>query len=119
MFSGFLAEASCGQCVPCKRGCRVITGHLDDLENNRGSPEDLDNIFYESGHCTDQTRCFLPQQESKVMTSLIQNFPEDFAVHANGRPCPCTREPVLPQIEYFDEGTATFIYEKKCSFVSP
>ena len=26
MFSSFLAESSCGQCVPCKRGCRVITG---------------------------------------------------------------------------------------------
>ena len=126
MFSGFLAEASCGQCIPCHRGCRIITEHLQRLEYGRGSSlhgtsgqDDIKDILHECGQCVSQTRCFLPQQESKVMTSLIQNFPEDFAVHADGRPCPCTREPVLPQIEYFDEGTAAFIYEKKCFFVSP
>lgn len=113
MFSSFLAESSCGQCVPCKRGCRVITEHLDNLETNRGSQEDLDNIFYESGHCTDQTRCFLPQQESKVITSIIQAFPEDFKRHAHGQRCPLTRQLVLPKIESFDEVTGNFIYENK------
>ena len=117
MFSSFLAESSCGQCIPCKRGCRVITGHLDNLESNRGSREDLDNIFYESGHCTDQTRCFLPQQEAKVITSIIQAFPEDFKRHAQGLRCPLTRQPVLPRIEYFDEATSRFIYENKQSVV--
>lgn len=113
MFSSFLAESSCGQCVPCKRGCRIITGHLDDLECNRGSQEKIDDIFYESGHCTDQTRCFLPQQEAKVITSIIQAFPEDFRRHAQGQPCPLTRQPVLPKIEYFDEAASKFFYEGK------
>ena len=113
MFSSFLAESSCGQCVPCKRGCRIITGHLDDLECNRGSQENIDDIFYESRHCTDQTRCFLPQQEAKVITSIIQAFPEDFRRHAQGQPCPLTRQPVLPKIESFNEATSGFVYEKK------
>lgn len=118
MFSGFLAEASCGQCIPCNRGCRIITEHLDALEHGRGSPTDIEDILHECGQCTNQTRCFLPTQESKVMTSLIQNFPEDFERHARQRPCPSAQDLVLPKIEYFDEGTSTFVYEKKRSVAS-
>lgn len=117
MFSAFLAESSCGQCIPCKRGCRVITEHLDALEHNRGSQGNIDDIFYESGHCTDQTRCFLPQQEAKVIISIIQSFPEDFKRHAQRGICSLMRESVLPKIEYFDEATGRFIYENKPTVV--
>ncbi len=113
MFSAFLAESSCGQCVPCKRGCRIITEHLDALEHGRGSQENVNDIFYESGHCTDQTRCFLPQQESTLTTSIMHSFPEDFKRHAQGQGCLGGREPILPKIEYFDEGAGRFIYEQR------
>lgn len=113
MFSSFLAAESCCQCIPCKRGCRIITEHLDALEHNRGSRQNIDDIFYESGHCTDQTRCFLPQQEAKVITSIIQAFPEDFKRHAQGQTCPLTRQPVLPKIGSFNEAAGSFVYERK------
>lgn len=111
MLSQFLAVSSCGQCVPCNLGCRVITRHLNRIEDGIGSQDDINAIFAECGRCTNQTRCFLPTQESKMISSIIQKFPEEFRVHL-GRTCSDYNELVLPKIEYFDETTRRFTYEK-------
>lgn len=112
MLSDFLAESSCGQCIPCNQGCRIITEHLANLEYHRGTRQDIEDILMECGRCTSQTRCFLPTQESKMISSVIRKFPTEFDFHI-GNECCYTHEPILPKIADFDEQTGRFVYEVK------
>jgi NADH:ubiquinone oxidoreductase subunit F (NADH-binding) len=111
MLSNFLAMSSCGQCLPCSKGTRTITNFLDQLEGPRGgSQDDLEGIRYECGCVTNQTRCFLPTQESKMIASILKEFSSEFDVHTS-HPCSFSREPILPKLEYYDEEKREFRYE--------
>jgi NADH:ubiquinone oxidoreductase subunit F (NADH-binding) len=110
MFAKFLAVSSCGQCVPCNMGTRVIAGHLYNLQFEKASTEDIDAIMAEAGRCTSQTRCFLPTQTSVLITSLIKKFPEEFQYHAR-HGCTYTTRLSIPKIESFDEETGQFTME--------
>lgn len=109
--SRFLAISSCGQCVPCQLGCRNITHYLNKMEEGIASREDLESILKECGLCTNQTRCFLPTQESRMILSIIEKFPQVFDKHLKHK-CTNIRELMLPKIEAFDETTGQFKFEK-------
>lgn len=110
MFSRFLAKSSCGQCLPCNMGCNTITAHLYNLKSGKGSTKDIDAIIAECGRCTNQTRCFLPVQETKVVSSLINKFPKQFEEHAKGL-CHYPAEMILPKMDHYDDEKGEFIYE--------
>lgn len=111
MFSKFLAESSCGQCLPCNMGCRLITEHLTNIRNGNGTKEDIEEIQAELGRCTNQTRCFLPVQETKVVSSIMDKFPQEFDLSFD--PSSYNRKLVLPKIEHFDEELKDFTYQTK------
>ncbi len=110
MFSRFLAASSCGQCVPCNMGTRVITEHLYNLQFARGSLDDIDAILAETGRCTNQTRCFLPQQEAILVRSCVEKFAQEFQYHA-AHECSYTSDLILPKIQNFDDETGQFTFE--------
>lgn len=110
MISNFLAVSSCGQCVPCNMGTRVITGHLRNLRSGKGTRQDLEAIRIEAGRCTSQTRCFLPTQESIVIPSLMDVFFEDFEKAAT-QGYVALADPLIPKIQYFDEAQGRFVME--------
>ena len=109
MFSSFLARESCGQCVPCNSGCRTVTRYLEKFENRKAVAEDIDAILAECGRMTNQTRCFLPTEESILMRSLVEKFRKDFEQHLKFD-CTYAREPQLPLIDNFDDTTGSFTY---------
>lgn len=110
MFSRFLAVSSCGQCVPCSMGTRVITEYLDNIQNGEGIQDDIDAILAETGRCTSQTRCFLPTQESVLISSIIKKFSHEFKAHL-GKHCPDAEPMVVLKIQYFDDATQSFTFE--------
>jgi len=111
IISKFLSIASCGQCIPCNMGTRVITEHLDNLEFGAGSQDDIDKIFQEAARCANQTRCFLSNQESILMPNIIKTFRKDFDHHA-GSGCNYVHPIVIPKIQSFDEEKRQFILEE-------
>lgn len=114
-FSNFLAKSSCGQCVPCNSGTARITEHLKKIEFGQGGQDDLDAIFDIAGRCTNQTRCFLPTQESVLITSIIKAFPEEFRRHIESKDRD-ERDIILPKIADFDELTGVFTYDDPAKF---
>lgn len=110
LFSHFLAFSSCGQCVPCNSGTKQITEHLYDLMDGHGSEDDIDSILDICGRCTSQTRCFLPTQESILVKSIIDKFPQEFKERAKSR-APLERTLLIPKIEYFDDANGQFTFE--------
>jgi len=115
-FSNFLALSSCGQCVPCNRGTAWITERLKKIEFGQGSQEDVDAIFEISGRCTNQTRCFLPTQESILIPSIIRTFNAEFKKHIDSRARFQERDLVLPKLHEYHEDTCRFTFDDPAKF---
>ena len=79
MVSRFLYVESCGQCRACKFGCGEITRRLETIAAGDGTAHDFDVIGQRLRDVTSQTRCFLAEEEQRVISSLLRTFPEDFA----------------------------------------
>ena len=94
--SRFLYVESCGQCRSCKFGSGEITRGLDALMAGTAGVQEVEVIGARLRSVTDQVRCYLANEEQIVIASLLQRFPEEFALHLEGR-CSKERErPLLP-----------------------
>jgi NADH:ubiquinone oxidoreductase subunit F (NADH-binding) len=109
MVSRFLYVESCGQCRSCKFGCAEITGALEKLNAGTGNERDVELIGVRLRSVTDQVRCYLATEEQVVISSILQRFPEEFALHLEGR---CSHEqprPLLaPKIVDLADGAVTW-----------
>jgi NADH-quinone oxidoreductase subunit F len=106
MVSRFLYVESCGQCRACKYGCGEITRRLDKLAEAHGELLDVKTIGERLQGVTDQNRCFLGEEEQRVIGSLLRTFPEDFVSELE-RARPVRAVPV-PKIVDIQEGTVTY-----------
>ena len=107
MISRFLYVESCGQCPACKLGCGAITDHLDELAAGEATVDDLDVVAYRLATVTDGNRCYLPVEERRVISSILQAFPEDVAAALSGEG-PEPRGLVLPKIVDLVDGTVVY-----------
>jgi NADH-quinone oxidoreductase subunit F len=106
MVSRFLYVESCGQCRACKFGCGEITRSLDRIAESYGDEHDIESIGERLLGITDQNRCFLGEEEQRVVSSLLRSFPEDFTVELEGA-SPLEPLPV-PKIVDIHDGVATY-----------
>ena len=106
MVSRFLYVESCGQCRACKQGCGEVTRHLDVLATGAGDATDLDVIGRRLRTVTDQNRCFLGEEEQRVISSLLREFPEDFVGGMEGA-APLAPLPV-PKLVDLHDGVAAY-----------
>ena len=111
MVSRFLYVESCGQCRSCKFGCGEITRRLDKIAVGRGEDRDFEVIGQRLLDITSQTRCFLAEEEQRVISSLLRTFPEDFAGSAPAEPVP------TPKVVDIRDGVA--IYDPKQPLKQP
>ena len=106
MVSRFLYVESCGQCRACKFGCGEITRQLDQIAEAHGDMRDIESIGERLLGITDQNRCFLGEEEQRVIASLLRSFPEDFTAELEGAP-PLEPLPV-PKIVDIHDGVAIY-----------
>ena len=105
--SRFLYVESCGQCRSCKFGSGEITRRLDDLAAGTATDRDVEVIGARLLSVTDQTRCYLAAEEQILISSILRSYPEEFALHLEGR---CSVEPRrihVPKLVEVADGTAT------------
>jgi NADH:ubiquinone oxidoreductase subunit F (NADH-binding) len=81
--SRFLAVESCGQCTPCKQDGLAIAGLLDKVCRSDATENDLVEIAERTRTVSDEARCFLAHQHERVMTSVLQQFPEHLNRHVD------------------------------------
>ena len=106
--SRFLYVESCGQCRSCKFGSGEITRLLDGIAAGDGSDRDIEVIGARLLSVTDQTRCYLAAEEQILISSILRSFPEEFALHLEGR---CSVEPRtihVPKLVEIADGVATY-----------
>ena len=106
--SRFLYVESCGQCRSCKFGSGEITRNLDTIASGGGTERDVEVIGARLLSVTDQTRCYLAAEEQALISSILRLFPEEFALHLEGR---CSVEPrkiLVPKLVEVADGVATY-----------
>jgi NADH-quinone oxidoreductase subunit F len=84
-----------------------VTDHLDELAAGKAVVEDLDVVAYRLATVTDGNRCYLPVEERRVISSLLQAFPEDVAAALAGE-APPPRGLLLPKIVDLTDGTVVY-----------
>ena len=71
--SKFLGVESCGQCPACKLGTQRATSLLAELDDVTSGPT-LVELAARLPNVTDASRCFLPSQELRVVSSLLPDI---------------------------------------------
>jgi NADH-quinone oxidoreductase subunit F len=85
----FFARESCGWCTPCRDGLPWVAKVLEEIEEGRGRPEDLDVLhdhtwLLRMGH----TYCALAPGAVEPLQSGLKFFPGDFERHIEEKGCP-------------------------------
>jgi NADH:ubiquinone oxidoreductase subunit F (NADH-binding) len=106
--SRFLYVESCGQCRACKFGTGEITRNLEAIGAGQGTEQHVEVIGARLLSVTDQTRCFLAAEEQAVVSSILRAFPEEFALHLEGRCSVAPRTIDAPKLVDVAGGVATY-----------
>lgn len=77
-YSKAVQSYSCGQCIPCRVGTRIIRDTLENIYSGNGKEEDLDTIVSLARNISSSSMCEIGQSSPRVFIYLIENFREDF-----------------------------------------
>ena len=89
----FLSIESCGQCTPCKTDGTELATLLDRLARSNATAGDLQLIEDRIGTVGYGARCYLAAQQETVLTSILDQFGDEFHAHLTGAAPPA--EPLL------------------------
>jgi NADH-quinone oxidoreductase subunit F len=85
----FFAQESCGYCTPCWSGLRWVDQILQDLENGRGKPGDLEIL---ASHTRllgpGRTFCALAPGAMEPLQSALKYYRDDLEQHIREQRCP-------------------------------
>ncbi len=74
----FYAHESCGQCTPCREGCRWMQEVISRVEDGHGKNKDLDLLLSIADNINGKTLCALGDAAAGPVTSFVTKFRKDF-----------------------------------------
>jgi NADH:ubiquinone oxidoreductase subunit F (NADH-binding) len=74
----FYAHESCGQCVPCRQGSRVVAALLDRLLAGRGAPPDVDRVLDLCQAIKGSTLCPTGDAFAVPIEAMVRKFKDEF-----------------------------------------
>ena len=74
----FYAHESCGQCTPCREGCRWMEDVLHRIEHGHGREEDLALLTDIADNISGKTLCALGDAAAGPVASFVKKFKPDF-----------------------------------------
>ena len=86
----FFAQESCGFCTPCRDGLPWTAQVLDDIENGRGIPADLNTLRNQVSFigAIGNTHCALAPGAMEPLASALKYFGDDFEALISGKTSP-------------------------------
>jgi NADH-quinone oxidoreductase subunit F len=87
-FLNFLAEESCGKCIPCREGIRQMLTILNRICEGEGQTGDIELLEELSEVVRDASLCALGQTAPNPVLSTIKYFKDEYEAHINERRCP-------------------------------
>ena len=87
-FVNFLAEESCGKCVPCREGLRQMLKILNNICTGKGKEGDIELLEELAAVMTDASLCALGTTAANPALSAIRYFRDEYEAHIEGKRCP-------------------------------
>jgi NADH-quinone oxidoreductase subunit F len=84
----FYAHESCGQCTPCREGCKWMEDIIERIEHGHGREQDLNLLLEIADNINGKTLCALGDAAAGPVTSFVKKFRADFEAHIRGGKCP-------------------------------
>lgn len=84
----FYAHESCGQCTPCREGCKWMEDIIERIEHGKGREQDLALLLEVADNINGKTLCALGDAAAGPVTSFVKKFRADFEAHIRGGKCP-------------------------------
>jgi NADH-quinone oxidoreductase subunit F len=87
-FLRFLAEESCGKCVPCREGLQQMLHLFDDLTTGVGTPATLKRIEALAQTMRVASLCELGRTAANPVLSTLRHFRDEYLAHIERGACP-------------------------------
>ena len=81
----FYDHESCGQCTPCREGCRWMADVLYRIWNGQGREQDLALLLDIADNINGKTLCALGDAAAGPVASFVKKFRPDFEALIRGR----------------------------------
>lgn len=87
-FLDFTADESCGKCVPCRVGTRILLDMLTDITEGRGKEGDIETLEDLSRDIIVSSLCGLGQTAPNPVLTTIRYFRNEYETHIKNKWCP-------------------------------
>jgi len=87
-FLDFLADESCGKCVPCREGIRQMLKILTNISKGKGREGDIELLEELSEVTRDASLCALGRTAANPVLSTIRYFRDEYEAHIKEKRCP-------------------------------
>ncbi len=87
-FLDFLADESCGKCVPCREGVKRMLEILTDITEGRGKEGDIELLEELAEVIRDVSLCALGATAPNPVLSTLRYFRDEYVAHIAEKRCP-------------------------------
>ena len=87
-FTDFSVDESCGKCVPCRVGMKVMLNILNRITTGQGTMKDIDLLERLGQHIKDTSHCGLGKTAPNPVLSTIRYFRNEYVTHIQEKKCP-------------------------------
>ncbi|MGD0202340.1 MAG: NADH-ubiquinone oxidoreductase-F iron-sulfur binding region domain-containing protein [Candidatus Bathyarchaeia archaeon] len=87
-FVDFLLEESCGKCIPCREGLRVLSSILSDICAGKGKSEDIQTTEEIAETMRETLLCALGRTAANPVLTSLKYFRDEWEQHIIEKRCP-------------------------------
>lgn len=87
-FTEFILAESCGKCIPCRVGIKILSDILRKIVGGEGSPEDIETLHELSISIANTSLCALGGTASNPVLSTLRYFKNEYLEHILSKKCP-------------------------------
>src|SRR5512139_748794 len=87
-FTDFSVDESCGKCVPCRVGMKVMLNILNRIVAGKGEKEDIGRLERLGQHIKETSHCGLGKTAPNPVLSTIRYFRNEYETHIQDKRCP-------------------------------
>jgi NADH-quinone oxidoreductase subunit F len=87
-FVDFLLEESCGKCIPCREGLRVLSVILGDICAGKGKSEDIQTTEEIAETMKESLLCALGRTAANPVLTSLKYFRDEWEQHIKEKRCP-------------------------------
>jgi NADH-quinone oxidoreductase subunit F len=81
----FYAHESCGQCTPCREGCKWMEDVIERILHGKGREQDLNLLLDIANNINGKTLCALGDAAAGPVMSFVKKFRGDFEDYIRGK----------------------------------